>query len=174
MNLERITILKGLLLQHNQTHMKNPSTVAMVASLEEDSFGIIRASIEHDAKAMKVYMNKVANFESAKYWSKLESDRRVYANYTMGVQAFIKRYCKIVIASTIESVLKDFLEYKREIINKPHHKMDSEHLAPRLACVVYLCLYVCVYVCMCFGVQVQVQVYVCLCVLACVCMCRWV
>lgn len=41
------------------THNTTPTTLAMVQSLEEDSFGIVMASIDHDVKAMKVYSNKV-------------------------------------------------------------------------------------------------------------------
>ena len=144
--LERVTILKALLLQHTQAHNHNPSTIAMVASLEEDSFGILVKSIDHDVKAMAVYLNKVASYESAKYWAKLESDRRLHSHFHMGAMTFVKKHSKLVVASSTDAVLKGFLEHKRDIINKPHHKMGTDNLAARFFLVYVSHLYIYIYI----------------------------
>lgn len=49
--LDKISALKGLLVNHTKAHGTGPATAIMMADLETDAFGIVVTSLHHDCKA---------------------------------------------------------------------------------------------------------------------------
>lgn len=143
LNLESVTILKEMLLAHTKTHAQNPGTIRMVQDLETDSYQIVETSIQHDVKAITIHLEKTATYEASKYWAKLEKDNTIVKHLKESVKAFLDRYVMIVPvvggsdgedqAASQHKLLKAFLEFKRSILNKPHHKMGPQHLVAGIA-----------------------------------------
>lgn len=127
LNIEAVSMLKALLVQHTKSNMQSPSTLTMMVDLEGDTFKLMEASVKHDIKAVQIYLNKVSTYESGQYWMKLEWEQTAAATIRDGVKAFMGRYTRITHGEG-RDILARFLEYKREVVSKPHHKIGMENL----------------------------------------------
>ena len=130
--LESFSIVKQLLLEHQQSHGQTTVTVMKMTDLEQDNFNILVSSMKHDAKAVLIYLQKCRDAESQAYWAKLEDEQNVLSQLESAVKALCKRYVKLVGADSSDTahIIKQFLEYKREILNKPNAQINSNSLVP--------------------------------------------
>ncbi|CAK0830785.1 unnamed protein product [Prorocentrum cordatum] len=127
---EHISCIKALIIKHKGSHQQpGSSTVQLMQDLEADNYGILQASIEHDIKAVILHREKVRTWGSTAYWQKLEDGQKQWTDLTDGVRVYMKRYMKVVVADNSVNMLKAFMEYKRTITQKPHHRVSIESAA---------------------------------------------
>eukprot|EP00959_Pyramimonas_sp_CCMP1952_P150991 3159798-Pyramimonas_sp.AAC.1 len=130
---EHISCIKALIIKHKGSHQQpGSSTVQLMQDLEADNYGILQASIEHDIKAAILHREKVRTWESTAYWQKLEDGQKQWTDLTDGVRVYMKRYMKVVVADNSVNMLNAFIEHKRTITQKPHHRVSIESAVARM------------------------------------------
>ena len=75
LQLESLSVLKAALVRHKDTTSGPSSRPHLVTDLEEDAFKILEGSVQHDLKAISIWLDKMSAHEAGLYWQKLEFEQ---------------------------------------------------------------------------------------------------
>ena len=88
--------------------------------------------MQHDVKAALIFAEKTATWESAAYWEKLECSQKQWNDIVSGVKLYLSRYANIVPADAPVNVCRKFMEWRRNICSKPHHRVSIENVVANI------------------------------------------